>query len=203
MKSEHKIIVAGTSTLRALAVLAIAFCFFAPALRAQPTNSDAGPNYDSFSIIVRRNIFDPNRRPMRSYSPRTGPTPRVNEFTLVGTMSYPKGKFAFFDGSSSDYRKVLEPGGSIAGYFTIKDVTPKTVTLAANGKEVEMSIGSQMRNEGPNDWKLSTEQDAPPSPDSNADSGASFTPPAGASPAMSDILKRMAERRQQEDQNSK
>ena len=138
---------------------------------------------------------------MRSNYRPSGPSHRTDEFTLVGTMSYAKGKFAFFDGSSSDYRKVLAPGATIAGY-TVKDVTPQKVTLASNGKEVEMGVGSQMRNEGPNDWKLSTESDSPPAPDSNADSSASFTPPAGANSAMSDILKRMAERRAQEDKNS-
>ena len=28
--------------------------------------------------------------------------------TLVGTMTYEKGTFAFFDGSSSEYRKALK-----------------------------------------------------------------------------------------------
>lgn len=198
---SFKLLRTGISALRVLGVLAIAVCFCAPALRAQSTNSDAGPNYDSFSIISQRNIFNPNRRRFEPWRPPQQQQ-RVDEFTLVGTMSYAKGKFAFFDGSRSDYRKVLEPGASIAGY-TVKDVTPKTVTLASNGKEVEMSVGSQMRNEGPNDWKLSTQRDAPPSTDSNADSHAAFTPPAGTSAAETDILKAMAERRKQEDENSK
>ena len=32
----------------------------------------------------------------------------VDSFSFVGTMSYAKGTFAFFDGTSPDFRKVLE-----------------------------------------------------------------------------------------------
>ena len=184
------------SALRVLGVLAMVACLWASSLRAQPTNSDSTTSYDSFSLIWRRNIFDPNRHGMSSYHRSSGPSRRVDAFALVGTMSYSKGKFAFFDGTSPDYKKVLEPGATIAGY-TVKDITPKNVTLAANGKELEMSVGSQMRNEGQNDWKLSAHSDLPAATDSNTDVRAVLTPPAGASPAMSDILKRLMEQRQQ------
>lgn len=182
--------------MRVLGVLVMAAFYCATGLRGQPPNNDAAPSYDSFSLIWRRNIFDPNRRAM-SYRRPSGPSRTVDAFALVGTLSYSKGKFAFFNGTSPDYKKVLEPGASIAGY-TIKDITAKNVLLAANGKEVEMNVGSQMRNEGRNNWKLSAGSDLPTSSDSNTDTSAALTPPAGASPAMSDVLKRLMEQRQQE-----
>ncbi len=42
-------------------------------------------------------------------------------------MSYAKGNFAFFDGTSPDFRKVLELEGSIADFKVIA-ITPKSVT---------------------------------------------------------------------------
>jgi hypothetical protein len=167
------------------------------------TNVNNDPTFDSFRIISQRNIFDPNRR--AGYQPTTHvqqSRPMVSYFGLVGTMSYSKGKFAFFDGNNSDYRKVLEPGGSIAGY-TVKDITNQTVTLAAGGKEIEMKVGSQMRNQNGGEWQLSAEIEQPTNTESetgtgSVESAASSAPPAGSSPEMNDVLKRLMEKRQQE-----
>src|SRR5579862_1681456 len=77
------------------------------------TNNSASPfDYSAFQLIAERNIFDPNRAP-RSIRNTTQPK-TTDSFTLVGTMSYEKGIFAFFDGNSSDYKKVLKPDESIA-----------------------------------------------------------------------------------------
>jgi hypothetical protein len=163
-------------------------------------NVDSGPNYQSFQVINENNIFNPNRtrfrngdRPQRS-APRT-----VDAFALVGTMSYTKGTFAFFDGSRSQYKKVVEPGANIAGY-TVKDITPQAVILAANGKEFEMKVGTQLRNEGANGWRMAEYSDQPVTPEAEGDSAVvqPLVPPTGASPEQSDILKRLMEQRQQE-----
>lgn len=193
MKSGHKTIFNGLRGL--IGILATAVCCCAPGLHAQPTNTDATTSYDSFSLIWQRNIFDPNRRGIKPWQP--SPHSKVDAFALVGTMSYSKGKFAFFDGTSADYKKVLEPGATIAGY-TVKDITPKNVMLAANGKELEMTVGSQMRNEGKNNWKLSTQTDLPSTSDQNTDAPAALTLPAGANPGDSDILKRLMKNRETE-----
>lgn len=195
MKNEHKTALS-KRTLGLIAVFAMAVGCCAPNLRAQPTNSDAATSYDSFSVIWQKNIFDPNRRGIRPPTP-SGQHRTVNAFALVGTMSYSKGKFAFFDGTSSDYKKVLEPGATIAGY-TVKDITPKNVMLAANGKELEMNVGSQMRKEGQNNWELSTQNNSPIATDQKTDAPPDLTLPAGANPAMSEVLKRLMEQRQQE-----
>jgi hypothetical protein len=97
---------------------------------------------------------------------------------------------------------VLEPGGSIAGY-TVKDITNQTVTLAAGGKEIEMKVGSQMRNQNGGEWQLSAEIEQPTNTESetgtgSVESAAPSAPPAGSSPEMNDVLKRLMEKRQQE-----
>ena len=179
------------------AFLAVALFSCALDVTAQTNDNNSAPTYDSFSIIPRRNIFDPNRRGIKPWTPpAANRTPDI--FSLVGTMSYAKGKFAFFDGSKTDYKKVLEPGANIAGY-TIKDITPKEVTLAANGKDLTLRVGSQMRKEG-NDWKPSTQTDFSSSSDTNTGSSGSSSDqsmPSGVNPAQSDVIKRLMEQRQQ------
>ena len=77
---------------------------------AAQSNSVAGPaDYAQFSrVITDRNIFDPNRYSHSSpgaaaYRPKVARA--APAFTLVGTMQYEKGMFAFFDGNNSDLRK--------------------------------------------------------------------------------------------------
>ena len=166
----------------------------------QTNNNDSVPDFSTFNIITQRNIFDPNRsgRIRTDNTPRTHPK-MVDTITLVGTMSYTKGKFAFFDGSSAQYKKVLEPGAGIAG-FTVKEITGNTVTLAANGKEFQMKMGAQLRNPGDNKWELSSHAEEPTNPEPDSDSGTA-TPaslPPASSPEMSEVLKRLMQNRQQE-----
>ncbi len=164
-------------------------------------NASSGPNYDSFQIVNRNNIFDPNRRYIGT-DHRPPRPPAVNRFSLVGTMSYPKGKFAFFDSPNADYKKVLEPGGTIAGY-TVKDVDTGKIILVANGKEIEMKVGTRMtRGEGETAWQLSTRAEQPENTDSTNESADapqdSAAPPMGATPEMSDRLKQLMKQREQE-----
>src|SRR3954451_13631928 len=78
---------------------------------ADETNTPSALSYESFQIILDRNIFNQNRSVLsRDYTlvlleRRT----RTDALTLRDTMSYEKGWFAFFDGTSSDYRKAVQP----------------------------------------------------------------------------------------------
>ncbi len=117
---------------------------------AQSTNlSDFG----FFQIIGQRNIFDPNRVPhIRS----TRSASRVaDSFSFVGTMSYARGTFAFFDGTSPDFRQVLELDGSIAG-FKVTAITSKSVTLLSGTNTLVLSIGTQVRRDDNGQWMIST-----------------------------------------------
>jgi hypothetical protein len=164
----------------------------------QTNNNDSIPDFGAFNIITQRNIFDPNRsgRIRSDYTPHTRPK-TVDTITLVGTMSYTKGKFAFFDGSSSQYKKVLEPGANIAGY-TVTEITGNAVTLAANGKEFQMKMGAQLRNPGDNKWELSSHAEESTNPEPDNESGSSASLPPASSPEMSEVLKQMMQKRQQE-----
>ena len=153
-------------------------------------------DFDSFRLITERNIFNPNRSGRRDYTRREPDRrSRVESFALVGTMSYEKGRFAFFDGTSSDYRRVIGASDTIAGY-TIGAVTPEHVTLqSTNHGEIKLPLGMQMRRVEDGDWELSER--------SQASNGSSSTPASDSASSSSgggsdDILKRLMQRREQE-----
>jgi hypothetical protein len=177
---------------------------------AQSNNVSGATDYASFSrFITERNIFDPNRYPRNSRDTRTRtirPTRTQRSapaFTLVGTMSYEKGMFAFFDGNNPDLRKVLAASGDIAGYIVTK-VTLAGVTLqTADKKEtVQMKIGEMMRQEGGH-WQPAgtgelgadaTGSAVPSATDSPSPDSSSATP-AGE---PNDILKKLMQQREHE-----
>jgi len=194
----------------AVLALALASGFLASA----QSNGVPGPaDYGKFSsFITERNIFDPGRIPHNASTPRrtfTRQTPRYTpSFTLVGTMSYEKGMFAFFDGNQPNLRKVLYQSDSngIAG-FTVAEITLAGVKLQTADKKqtVQMKIGEIMRQEG-NSWQLagsgqmfggtgSGESSAPAAADSS-----SPEPSAAPSPALegNDVLKKLMQQREQE-----
>src|SRR5213079_1577570 len=101
-----------------------------PLAYGQPSNAPTRPEYSAFKVIAERNIFSPNRRARSSGVRGARPVTKLESLTLVGTMSYEKGRFAFFEGTKSDYRKVLKPADVIAG-FTVADIAPDAVKLAS------------------------------------------------------------------------
>jgi hypothetical protein len=185
-----------------LTAFALANGFFAAAQSNNPPGPAAYPEFSGF--ITQRNIFDPNRYPLNSRSSGRNYRPtRVNRsaptFTLVGTMSYEKGMFAFFDGNNSDLRKVLSESGGIAGY-TVTEVTLTGVKLqSADKKEtVRMKIGDAMRQDGGH-W-LPAGQGELPVEASTTESTAPAAESSAPSPALegNDILKKLMQQREQE-----
>lgn len=126
---------------------------------AQQTNRVNPRDFAAFQIINDRNIFDPNRRPR--IEPRVRETPRapqiVDTFSLVGTMSYSGKLLAFFDGTSSDYRKSLAAGERIATY-TVADIQHNLVRLQSGTNQIDLKVGMQMRRSEDGSWSAA---DAP------------------------------------------
>lgn len=182
---------------RGLVLIISAAALFANAQSTNDSDSTA-TDYSTFQVIVQRNIFNPDRYPQYNYSP--GKSRRTPTFSLAGTMSYRKGMFAFFDGTSDEYRKALQVGGTIAGSYTVTKIDFDGVELQGAGKKIEMKVGAAMRQEG-DGWELSAPgqwEESSSSETEIQDTNA----PAATSPlpggAGSDVLKRLMERRAQE-----
>ena len=184
--------------------------------QAQPTNPPAPTNApataapppparilteSAFALIGERNIFNASRSGGQVRLPSRRPT-SVEYFTLVGTMAYEKGVFAFFEGSSSEFTKVVKADDVMAGY-KLADVLASSVKLEADGKLIDLPIGSQMRREDAGSWNVreasgSNGGSESASSPSRASSASSTSTPAAASADMSDVLKKLMQRREKE-----
>ena len=184
---------------RRLLIVALASLLACGAARAQDTNNSPGVDLKSFDVLATRNIFDPSRRGPRRPAP---PPPRIDAFTLVGTMSYEKGRFAFFDGTSSEFRKTLKPSDKIAGY-KIADIANDGIKLAASSNQtISLPVGTQMRRVNGGHWTFAGH--AEPVPDNSTASAAAPASNSSTetSPALtgaeSDVMKRLMLKRLQE-----
>jgi hypothetical protein len=131
------------------------------------TNTVAPTDYSTFAkFIANRNIFDPNREPGVIYVPRasrpvtaTPPPPRVpDSFSLVGVIGYGQGSmagtYAFFDGSSQQFRKTAKLNTSIAT-FKVADIAADSVTLVSGTNKLILGIGEQLNDDGNGGWIFS------------------------------------------------
>jgi hypothetical protein len=163
--------------------------------RAQQTNRTNQADFSNFQIISERNIFNPNRTARHRHDNRSQRV--ADAFSLVGTMSYAKGTFAFFDGTSSDYRKVVQDAGTIAGY-KVTDITPTAVKLANGDNQVVMKVGTQMRREEKGSWQLAATSELPVDTTETADAAPAETVSGDSSGEGNDVLKRLMKQREQE-----
>lgn len=193
-----------------LAALTLAGGQFA---HAQSNGVPGATDYPAFSrFITERNIFDPNRQPhYPSSRTKAVAKPRTHSaaapmFTLVGTMSYGKGLFAFFNGNNADIKKALPVSEKIADYTVVRIVQSRVTLESADKKErIELKVGDGMRQEN-GQWEFSGTAELPAGTSSPA---ATTVPSAGSeSPAAapvsagaaSDILRKLMEKRAQENQ---
>ena len=170
-------------------------------------------DYAAFSrFVTDRNIFDPSRQP---HSPSSRPRTRTTRtraslsapaFTLVGTMGYQKGLFAFFSGNNDDIKKVLPVAGKIADY-NVTQIVQGRVTLEATNKseKFELKIGDVMRQEN-GKWALAGAAELPAgtvaSEPTTTSSPGNDNPAPAPSPALgqSEVLKRLMQLRAKENQ---
>jgi len=193
-----------------LLLLALAGGSFA---RAQTNGMPGAADFATFSrFITERNIFDPNRQPHYPASePRLHPAhARISSsapaFTLVGTMSYGKGLFAFFNGNRDDLKQALLVSGKITDY-TVTAIAQGRVTLASTNPAqlIELKVGDELRQAN-GKWELTSPDDQSAGTVGAAVAAGNLpagpdAPPA-ASPALGQnkILKRLMQQREKENQ---
>lgn len=180
---------------------------------AQP-NPPGAQDYAAFTrFITDRNIFDPNRQPhfTSTYHPR--PTTHTHvyqapDLQLVGTMSYDKGLFAFFNGNDADLKQALPVAGKIAGQ-TILEISANQVRLESADKkdQLVLKVGEGLRKEN-GKWVLTEGGRLPATPRaSGTGDNSSAAPDSSAAPATpasasepNEVLKRLMQLREKENQ---
>lgn len=188
-----------------LAVTLLALCTILST--AQPENTPTTPENPRESLLQllrERNIFNPNRRgPVREDRERTPePEPQRESFQLIGALTTPEQQLAFFDGSNSDYRRVINVGELIAG-FKVTAITTTSVQLEHDTNQIEVAVGTGMERVGDNPWETSSApfRSTPITSENSATNDSTDTSTESTSPSggeENDILKRMLERRRQE-----
>lgn len=179
----------------------------APAAAAAPP---AGKGFDAFPMVKMKNVFDPNRKPMRvdstADSRPSKDRNRPSYFTLTGTMVAEGRSLAFFSGSRSEFSKVL-PVGEVVGGYKVVSITSSQTELEHDGKTFVMAVGKSQQIDGSTD-----EVPAAPAPDPGSSPSSSSSPtgdaPAAASSAptlpvttdKTEILRRLMERARAERQ---
>jgi len=166
----------------------------------EPT-TPADSKYDSFRVIVERNIFNPTR--VGRTRDREEKAPRVDTIALVGTMQYDKGVVAFFDSPDAAFRKTLREGQSV-GDFKVQKIAPNEVELIRDGKPISLRVAQQLRRPEGGDWSVTAAE--PPRDATGAAATAGGRPPEPAEPPpipadASDVVKRMMEQRQKQLKN--
>jgi hypothetical protein len=130
----------------------------AAAPEARPASASGKLDYSSFKVVADRNIFNGNRSGQRMVSTRSSSqqrSVRVESFSLVGTLlTEDRPPVAFFDGSSSEFRKALKVGSNIAG-FTVKEILHAGVRLAQGTNTLDVRVGTGLRREDEGLWKSS------------------------------------------------
>lgn len=165
-------------------------------------------NFQSMArSIADRNIFDPERQPRTPGSaPRPVTKPQIKadapEFGLVGIMDYSRGRFAFFDGNASEYRKALQQDATIAGH-RISGITGNSVTLiqGTNAKPVEVRVGTRLRRNNDGAWEASSGGTTAFSPKSSSSDSSGDAPSSGSTSGNAgedEVLKRLLKKREQE-----
>jgi hypothetical protein len=182
------------ASLLLLALVPVPSATAAADTNASPESLPARFNFEAFHLITERNIFNPHRSGRADRSPPASRDSehrsRTESFSLLGTMSYEKGRFAFFDGNNSQYRRVLRADDNIGG-FKIAAVAPTCVRLEnTNGQTIELCVGMQMAKQEEQEWQV---REATGSSHSLSETNSSAA--AGDS---DEVVKRLLQRREQE-----
>lgn len=119
------------------------------------TSAPSKPDYSAFSVIPKRNIFNTKRSPEYVPSGRTNSLRIVRSeyLALTGTMRDEKGPLAFFDGSLSDYHRVVKPNENIAG-FKVAEIEHAYVKLKNGTNELMLPVNMQLSREEQGEWQL-------------------------------------------------
>ena len=206
-------------------LLSSAFCLLPSASAQQAPPRPAHPvptgplTYESFRLLHTRNVFDPDRRPVRPANNAASlATSRADYLALTGTLIDADKSYAFFSGSRSDFNKVLSVRDKIAN-ATIMQITPMNIVVDRGGKSVNVAVGQTVPLDdksapGPApsnqaevtatsiDRPPATTDASSPSPGNSSAPAAAAATPGGTTkpPATSkeEIMRRMIEKRQQD-----
>lgn len=168
----------------------------APAPAVAPVGS-----YEAYSLIVERNIFNPNRVGRTRMSDEK--LARVDELSLVGTVQHGSENLALFDSPDAALRKAVHEGDTL-GDFKVQRITPAGVDLVRGEQPFALKVAQQLRRVEGGDWTVGTNQAARSDPKALAAPDPSARPVEAATSSAalpadaSEVLKRLMKQREKQ-----
>lgn len=165
-----------------------------------PAVAPAG-SYEAFSLIVERNIFNPNRVGRTRVTDEK--LARVDELSLVGTVQHGADNLALFDSPEAALRKAVHEGDTL-GDFKVQRITPAGVDLVRGEQPFALKVAQQLRRVEGGDWTVETNQAARSdpkalaAPDPSVQSVEAATSSATLPADASEVLKRLMKQREKQ-----
>ncbi len=121
---------------------------------AQPEKKQSNaPAFDTFRLVVDRNIFDKNRRPHQEQAkaaPASAPARKVDHVDLLGTMVADAHPIAFINGGK--YSPVT-PGEDLFNW-KIDAITTEAMVLSFKGEKITWPVGSALERVNEGKWEV-------------------------------------------------
>ncbi len=171
-----------------------------------PENSTIIP-FDTFELIVERNMFDPNRKKKQEEreAVKERPASQIDVMTLVGTLLTDEASYAFFNGTLLNDQSVLKAGDHIAD-GTISAIDSTHILLEKSSQPVSLKVGMSLMRENQGEWTIadSSSQLRTMMAQSNSQTNEKANQASGSSESKenesstNDVLRKLMERRKQE-----
>jgi len=163
----------------------------------------SGKGYEAYPMVRTKNIFDPQRYPSSmsaapvATAPST-PPPKASDFVaLTGIMVTGDKALAFFSGSRADYDKVVPVNSDIAG-AKVTRITPSNVEVERGGRKIVVAVGQTVPFDGSAPGVAPTDFVAGAGAASGPGAGEAAPGASNLSDKLSEVMRRMMERRQQQ-----
>lgn len=173
---------------------------------ASNATTPSGPSFKTYEILTQRNIFDPTRVPIKPQHFTSTPKPHADTLSIVGVFMSDERHFAIFDSSVPGVGGTYASGDEVGG-LKILSLDTEHVVLQDGKRTLDLPMGSGLSRKPNEDWRLvsgggtvtvASEDETPGDSDDGTTGTVSAIAPPPVPAGMSDLAKKMMERRLKE-----
>jgi outer membrane biosynthesis protein TonB len=167
-----------------------------PAVDGKGAAEHKGPGFDTFRILIDRNIFSAKRTPKSAAGAAAkdgAPKPKTQVLRLMGTYLTPERTLALFEGTDSVPGGGIKQGESIAGY-RLEEIRVDAAVLSNDKGKIEVPVGSGLSQAEDKSWALVDK----PVVEHPAAASSAAAPGSSPEAAASDPVEKLRARRRKE-----
>jgi hypothetical protein len=173
-------------------VLAVAGAAVVLAALGEEGQQPPAEGFETYSILVQRNIFDPQRRPAPTRGAEESPveeSPPDLSVSLLGTWVSSGRTMALLGSPSAEYNGDRAAGEELGGW-KIESITTKGVVLVRGDQRLDWPVGQKVVRLGEEGWQVAGQAEPGRSPTTSSGSAS-----GGSSEG---ILEKLRKRRKRE-----